>query len=51
MRASHNCWVVAKRVASRTIAVVLEGRGEESLLDADKAAEQYINTHFAGLLA
>jgi hypothetical protein len=50
VRGAHNCWVVAKRVACRSIAVVLENRGEESLLDAYKTAEKYIEARFAGLL-
>ena len=50
VRGAHDCWVVAKRVSARTIVVVLERRGEDSLLAAAGAADKFIAAHFEGLL-
>ncbi len=50
VRGENDCWVVAKRLASHTIAVVLEGRGQENLPDAAKTADLFIEAHFEGLL-
>lgn len=50
MRGAHDCWVVAKKMACRNIAIVLEGRGQENLSDAAKTADKYLRSHFEGLL-
>lgn len=50
VRGAHDCWVVAKRTACRSIAIVLEGRGQENLSDAAKTADRYLRLHFEGLL-
>ncbi|BDA47525.1 Vacuolar fusion protein CCZ1 homolog [Coccomyxa sp. Obi] len=50
VRGAHDCWVIAKRVACRSIAIVLEGRGQENLSDAANTADKYLRSHFEGLL-
>ena len=50
VRGAHDCWVIAKRLACRSVAVVLEGRGQENLSDAAKTADRYLRSHFEGLL-
>jgi len=50
VRGENDCWVVAKRLASHSIGVVLEGRGQENLPDAAKTADLFIEAHFEGLL-
>ena len=50
VRGAHDCWVVAKRAAARTIVVVLEGRGEDDVLGAAASADRFIEKHFEGLL-
>ena len=50
MRGENDCWVVAKRLAARSIAVVLEGRGQENLPDAARTADLFTEANFEGLL-
>ena len=50
VRGDNDCWVVAKRLGPQTIAVVLEGRGQENLPDAAKTADLFVEAHFEGLL-
>ena len=50
MRGENDCWVVAKHLASRSIAVVLEGRGQENLPDAARIADLFTKVNFEALL-
>ena len=50
MRGENDCWIMAKRLANHSVAVVLEGRGQENLPDAAKTGDLFIEAHFEGLL-
>jgi hypothetical protein len=50
VRGENDCWIVAKRLASHSVAVVLEGHGQENLPDAAKTGDLFTEAHFESLL-
>ncbi len=49
-RGAHDCWVAGRAAGGRRLLVALEGRGEDSLLEASALAAGFVDAHFAGLL-
>jgi len=49
-RGAHDCWVAGRAAGPRRLLVALEGRGEDSLLEASALAAGFVDTHFDGLL-
>ncbi|KAK9828403.1 hypothetical protein WJX81_004639 [Elliptochloris bilobata] len=49
-RGAHDCWVAGRAAGARRLLVALEGRGEDSLLEAAGLAAGFVDANFDGLL-